>query len=321
MLVRQWAVFIHSTDNMFITASPTLIARLVEESLAAVVIIDEEGRIAYINAAMQTLSGYAAGEVVGQALTGMLPDGVVAQHQEYVSTYISSGKPSTVLGQVRAFAIKHRTGDMIPVEMKALDLGVADGKRYFGAFMEDLRPRRQMEADHAALLARLEHEALCDPLTGLGNRRAFGNEATLTVARAQRSQNDVTVAVADIDHFKKINDLHGHAVGDSVLAAISAVIRDAARASDFVARIGGEEFGLLLPAATPEKARRVAERIREAVMACQVTTPEGVQVKVTISIGLAQLTNGMELDDALALADGALYEAKNGGRNCVRLAR
>ena len=308
-------------DSMLDAAAPSLIARLVEESLDAVIIIDADGHIQYINAAMQALSGYAPGEVAGQDLSGLLPDGVSAQHQQYVITYITGEKPSTVLGQVRAFAIKHRTGDMIPVEMKALDLGVLEGVRYFGAFMEDLRPRRRMEAEHAALLARLEHDALCDPLTGLANRRAFGKEALLTVARAQRSQSDVTVGVADIDHFKKINDRHGHAAGDAVLAAISAVIKDASRASDFVARIGGEEFGLLLPAATPEKARRVAERIREAVMACRVTTPDGEQVKVTISIGLAQLRSGMSIEEALSMADEALYQAKHGGRNCVQVAK
>lgn len=295
----------------------TLIARLVDESLDAVTIIDQHGAIRYLNQAMCKLSGYAAQEALGQSLDTLLPPNIAAYHQHNLDAYLSASSPSRVLGKVREFAIRHRTGAMIPIEMKAVDLGVHEGERYFGAYMVDLRPRRQMEAAHAALLARLEQQALSDPLTGLANRRAFEAEAAQMAARAQRNASALTVGIADIDHFKKVNDQYGHPAGDLVLCEISRLIGRAARATDFAARIGGEEFGLLFPDASEEQARGVAERIREAVAGACITTADGDQLRVTISIGLASMEPGTALSDALAQADSALYRAKDKGRNRI----
>jgi len=190
--------------------------------------------------------------------------------------------------------------------------------RYFGAFMTDLRPRQQAEARNAALLAQLEQQALSDALTGLPNRRAFENEAMRMVVRAKRSGARITMGIADIDFFKKVNDEYGHPVGDEVLNAVSAVLTQAARASDFVARIGGEEFGLLFPDATPDTASAVAERMRSAVAGFPVLTSGGAQLKITISIGLAPFAGS--LSEALSNADKALYKAKGNGRNRVEQA-
>jgi diguanylate cyclase (GGDEF)-like protein len=204
---------------------------------------------------------------------------------------------------------------MIPVELKALDLGMHGEVHYFGAFMSDRRARQQSEAKNAALLEQLERQAMSDSLTGLPNRRAFEMEASRIVARAKRSGNAITVGIADIDHFKKVNDQYGHPVGDEVLNAISAVLSQASRASDFVARIGGEEFGLLFPDARPDTALAVAERMRRAVEAFPIKTSGGIELRITISIGLASYSGA--LTDALSKADKALYEAKNKGRNRV----
>jgi diguanylate cyclase (GGDEF)-like protein/PAS domain S-box-containing protein len=295
----------------------TLISRLVDESLDAVTIIDHAGTVRYLNHAMSTLSGYALADALGLPLDTLLPPNVAAHHQQNLANYLRTSGPSTVLGKVREFAIRHRSGELIPIEMKAVDLGIHDGTRYFGAYMVDLRPRRQMEAAHAALLARLEQEALSDPLTGLPNRRAFEAEAAQMAARAQRNASALTVGIADIDHFKKVNDRYGHPAGDVVLCEISRLIVHAARAADFIGRIGGEEFGLLFPDAAQDQARGVAERIREAVAGARIRTAEGDELRVTISIGLAGVEPGTALSDALAQADSALYHAKDKGRNRV----
>jgi diguanylate cyclase (GGDEF)-like protein/PAS domain S-box-containing protein len=270
-------------------------------------VIDEEGIIRYQNGAMQVLSGYAPGEALGQPLAGLLPAGLAGQHERYLRAYLDSCKQSSVLGQVREFAIRHRTGEMVPIAMKAIDLGLHEGKRYFGAYLEDLRARRRLEAEREALVARLEKQALSDALTGLPNRRAFDAEAVLTC-----------VGIADIDFFKKVNDRYGHAAGDAVLAAVASMIGQASRATDFVARTGGEEFGLLFPGIDSGTALVVAERIRAAVQREAIVTPDGTQVNVTISIGLAQLAPGAPFAEALSRADAALYEAKHLGRNRVR---
>ncbi len=294
---------------MIDTLPIAIISRLIEESIDAVLVIDDSGAIRYMNCAMQALSGYQPGEAIGQPLAGLLPESYGQ------GSGLDQANIGTLLGSAREFVIRHRTGDMIPIELKALDLGVVEAIRYFGAFMTDLRPQRQAEAKNAALLTQLERQAMSDTLTGLPNRRAFEAEAARMVARAKRSAAAITVGIADIDHFKKVNDEYGHPVGDEVLGAVSALIAQAGRSSDFVARIGGEEFGLLFPDAMPETARAVAERMRRAVAEFPIITSGGVHLNITISVGLAPFQG--TLTEALTHADGALYQAKHNGRNRV----
>jgi diguanylate cyclase (GGDEF)-like protein/PAS domain S-box-containing protein len=294
---------------------------LIEESLDAVLIIDGASVIRYANAAMAQLSGYAAEDLIGQPFNILVDPELVDDHDGYVSHYVASRRKSAVLGRVREFMLRHRSGEMIPISMKGVDLGETDGVRFLGAFMEDQRPRRALEARQRELLEQLEHQALTDMLTGLPNRRAYHNQARVAVARSRRSCAPVTVGVADIDHFKSINDRYGHAAGDQVLKELAEVIRKAARGSDVVARTGGEEFSLLFPDATVEQAVTVAERIREAVQAHEVETAGGNVLRVTLSVGLAQLppVDG-EFDATVGKADAALYRAKHGGRNRVETA-
>ena len=294
-----------------------LFSRLLEDALDAVIIIDEQCRIRYINGAMQALSGYASGELLGQTLNGLLPDAVGAQHDNHVINYIRSSRTSSVLGKIREFAVRHRDTQMIPIEMKALDLGVVDGMRYFGAFLLDVRERRELAAKNASLLAQLEQQALHDALTSLPNRRAYEAQAEQAMARAARSGAALSVGVADLDHFKKINDRYGHAVGDAVLRTVAQALRDTGRITDVAARLGGEEFGLLFPDASLHQAQQVAERIRAAVAAAITPLPDGRQLQVTISIGVASLMAGASLDAAMSDADKALYVAKHQGRNQV----
>lgn len=304
---------------MIDTLPAAIVSRLIEESLDAVVVVDEDGAIRYLNCAMQTLCGFPAGEAIGQPLAGLLPESFSNHPDASFTSLLETVYAANLLGGASEFVVRHRTGEMIPVEMKALDLGVVGTVRYFGAFIADLRQRHQAEAKNAALLAQLERQAMSDTLTGLPNRRAYENEAHRMLARARRSGAPITVGVADIDHFKKVNDQHGHATGDEVLSAVSAVIAQAARSSDFVARIGGEEFGLLVPDAMPETAHAVAERIRRAVADFPVVTSSGIVLSITVSIGLAQLEGN--LSESLSHADGALYQAKDAGRNQVREAQ
>lgn len=303
---------------MIDTLPISIVSRLIEESMDAVLVIDEHGIIRYVNGAMQTLSGYAPGEAIGQPIHGLLPDSFADHHEGYIQRFLDANNPATVIGTPREITFRHRSGEMIPIEMKGLDLGVVDAVRFYGAFMVDLRPRRQAEAKNAALLAQLERQAMSDTLTGLPNRRAFELEADRMVARARRSKGSITIGIADIDYFKRVNDQHGHPIGDEVLSAVSAVLSQSARSSDFVARIGGEEFGLLFPDATPDTALAVAERMRHAIEGFPVMTSSGVQLRITISIGLAPFAGS--LSDALSRADKALYGAKSKGRNRIEQA-
>jgi len=177
--------------------------------------------------------------------------------------------------------------------------------------------RREMEAKHAALLKQLEQQALTDTLTGLPNRRAFESEAARVMANAKREDWPVSIGVADIDWFKRVNDQHGHPAGDTVLRTVAQTIQNHVRAGDLCGRIGGEEFGLLFPHATVEQAAVIAERIRLALAATPIAASPNVTVNLTLSIGLSVLDVNRLLDAAIAAADAALYQAKLTGRNRV----
>lgn len=164
----------------------------------------------------------------------------------------------------------------------------------------------------------LEKLALTDPLTGLANRRAFLQALEAEISRVERHGRPASLLFLDLDHFKKVNDTHGHAVGDEVLAAFSQVLRRGSRRGDLAGRIGGEEFAVLLPATGLAPGTLVAERIRRSTEARPLgrTAPS----PVTVSVGVASTEGGAtpgEAGDLLRRADEALYRAKSEGRNRV----
>ncbi len=165
----------------------------------------------------------------------------------------------------------------------------------------------------AQLLAQQAHQ---DSLTGLPNRRAFEERIGVALQRVRDGKEVLSLAMMDIDHFKRINDQRSHAVGDEVLRRFAEVVGQACRADDFLARIGGEEFVLLLPGLGQEKALLACERVRAAVE--QSDLGEVAQgLPVTTSIGVMQATAEMSPDALMQAADAALYRAKHGGRNRV----
>ena len=157
----------------------------------------------------------------------------------------------------------------------------------------------------------LERYATVDELTGSPNRRVFLERLESEVNRCARLGTRLSVVFVDIDHFKRINDAHGHQVGDAVLKEIFARLEQSLRAYDFVGRYGGDEFVMALPGNDAEGGAAVAERLRESVQESAV----GKVSEVTISLGVAQLEQGMTAEGLLRNADMALYRAKNGGRN------
>jgi diguanylate cyclase (GGDEF)-like protein len=161
---------------------------------------------------------------------------------------------------------------------------------------------------------------MVDPLTGISNRRAFLQDANLLAKRHGSSPRPTAVLLADLDHFKSINDRFGHALGDRVLEIFTTAARQSVRGSDLVGRLGGEEFAAILHDTTRDKAVAVAERIREAFVS-QAQEVDGRPVCATVSIGLVHC-DGPVLDVAelLSQADQALYFAKERGRNRVEVA-
>ena len=169
------------------------------------------------------------------------------------------------------------------------------------------------------LHSQLKAQARTDPKTGVLNAGAWQGEAGLAIARAQRHREPLALLLADVDHFKRVNDTHGHLTGDAVLRTLATEMRQQVRESDLVGRFGGEEFVILLTATGAAEACQVADRIRRGASVVKVLTPDTI-VGVTVSIGVAELgTHGADLFELLAAADLALYRAKNTGRDRVCL--
>jgi diguanylate cyclase (GGDEF)-like protein len=169
---------------------------------------------------------------------------------------------------------------------------------------------------HAQLLA----ASRIDTKTGLLNASTWEREASAQIAQAVRMNTPLAVALVDIDHFKAVNDTHGHLVGDKALRAVTDALQSQLRGYDLAGRFGGEEFAVLLPQAREVDALNVAERLRAHIAAMSIPVdddnPTGPCVRLTISVGVASLDGeSRELTDLLAAADAALYHAKETGRN------
>ena len=161
------------------------------------------------------------------------------------------------------------------------------------------------------LLARLSAEARVDLLTGLLNRRGLEERASVELEFARRDQLSLGVIAFDIDHFKRINDEHGHDTGDRVLSRIGAILREEIRGTDIAARTGGEEFLVLLTRSSHDEAQAIADRVRSAISAASIA---GVY-RVTMSAGIAVSLAPHDLQPLLQAADRALYRAKRTGRD------
>lgn len=183
----------------------------------------------------------------------------------------------------------------------------------------ELALKQQLE-EISGLQAQLREQADRDPLTGLYNRRYFDASLARELARCQREDLPLSLVMIDIDHFKKINDQHGHQAGDMVLRTLADLLQHQVRASDIACRYGGEEFLVLLPSAPPEVARQRVDEWRQA-FAAQRVVAGGIAVRASLSAGVAGVPHHALAPEALLRrADEALYRAKSAGRDCVVVA-
>ncbi|MBA8877959.1 GGDEF domain-containing protein [Phyllobacterium myrsinacearum] len=169
------------------------------------------------------------------------------------------------------------------------------------------------------ILANISSVSETDVLSSLLNRRGFEGRARAALTRAQHLGNPISLIICDLDYFKQINDSHGHGTGDKVIAGFAAILRAVSDQEKVVARIGGEEFAVLLPGSISQAARQYAEDVRQAFAGFELAELAGGQ-SLTASFGIAESQSGEGLSSMMRRADHALYEAKKAGRNCVRIA-
>ncbi len=187
-------------------------------------------------------------------------------------------------------------------------------KDFIGTLMNQV----SVVIDNAVLHQRIQDMARTDGLTGLLNHRTFMDKIDAQFRQLDRDARPFSLLLIDIDHFKRINDTHGHPVGDVALKGIARIIGEMARSVDFVARYGGEEFAVGMYGSDSKGAEQMAERIRKSVE--QATIASGkTALRLSVSIGVASFIKGYQKEDLIAKADEALYEAKRTGRNRVHL--
>ena len=186
-------------------------------------------------------------------------------------------------------------------------------------FINQLKSFEQSLGGMQVLASHLEKHAVTDSLTGMINHEHVFNELQQAISKAQAEQAPLCVVMADIDHFKSVNDNHGHLAGDGVLKEVASRIKNSLRGFDIVGRYGGEEFLLILNRADLPTARMVAERIRSRIVATPIDLPDTL-LDVTISMGVAMVKPDEDVNSLVERADKALYNAKENGRNQVALA-
>lgn len=264
---------------------------------------DTQGVVQHVGPGVRRVLGYEPHEIEGHTAESYYPQS--KDRDAFKAAIMAHGEVSDFPGQM-----VRKDGTVIDISISSHALFDHNGA-FAGVegLYRDVTQRKNLERE-------LQRLATTDVLTGMANRRSFLEVAEATFQRARESHAPLTVLMLDLDHFKTINDRFGHLEGDRVLAEFAQATKHQLRASDTVGRLGGEEFGLLLPHTLPAEGADIATRILEAIRALELTDSNGQHYGVTTSMGLGTLSPGdRSLHDLLDRADQALYLAKRRGRN------
>lgn len=275
--------------------------RIIQDRVPATICdLTPDGRVTGLNAEFQAITGWPPAEWIGRDFVELLHPEDRPAVLELLRRTVRNDAPPALDVRMRA-----RQGGFVIASFTAVPVVKQGRVSDVVGIARDVTELRQLET-------RQRDTSRTDHLTGLGNRRACEEAITREVARAMRENASVVFVLFDLDHFKVVNDTHGHNVGDVVLRAVAGVLREASRSSDLVGRWGGEELLAILPRTELWAARPFAERVRAAVAAL-----DGLPCRVTVSAGMAEWTRGQDVPTVLARADARLYEAKRAGRNRV----
>ena len=293
------------------------LSELIEIIPDAALVVDLSGVVVLLNSLLARMFGYDKTELLGRPLDHLMPEETRAQHSLHVKHFFANGESRPMGRGLRLLGVR-KSGETFPVEIM-LSLIHLDDKAYAMAFVRDAT---QFKLTEEKIRRELEQErtmALTDHLTGLGNRRAFTQELEQDIDELRQFGWQFAICFIDVDNFKHINDNHGHDLGDKVLQEIAGLIRSGCRGTDFVARIGGDEFATIHPGATLDGALHVLERVRANIMADM----QAQNWPVTLSMGLCHCDRRdmtYTVSQILSAADRAMYEAKQQGKNQIRIA-
>jgi diguanylate cyclase (GGDEF)-like protein/PAS domain S-box-containing protein len=272
-----------------------------------------------VNPSTERIFGWEQDALIGKNVQVLMGEDDKKHHNDYLRHYLESGE-AHILGVGREAVGRRKDGTAFPIDLSVSEAKVDEGQFFVGV-IRDITERKAVEAELQAAKATAEEAATHDPLTGLWNHNRILEILMEEMARSDRQGSTVSLIMVDLDHFKMVNDGHGHVVGDEVLREIAERLERAVRSYDSVGRFGGEEFMVVLPGTIPADAEHAAERIRQEIGKTPIYTSAG-SLEVTASLGVVT-RHGELVNDATALlvaADTALYESKESGRNRVTIA-
>lgn len=282
---------------------------LTEHAQSILYTIDPAGRLTYVSPSWQALLGHPPDEVMGRDFRPFVHPEDVPLCEDFLARTLRERRVLPPL----TYRVWHRDGS-IRYHRSVLAPVFDDDGRLQAVVGNAIDVTTDIE-----LRAQLERVATHDALTGVANRRLFIEQVQREVERNRRNGAGLGLLMLDLDHFKDVNDTHGHAAGDAVLIAFVQRCRAALRPSDVLGRLGGEEFAAVLPQVSREQLQAVAERVRHEVARQPYALPDGTVRTVTVSIGAAVALPAEDSDALLQRADRALYAAKHGGRDRVVL--
>lgn len=279
-----------------------LLGQALDATQDAVMIANTEGEIVFVNHGFEQMTGYSRVEALGQRPSLLKSGQHDAAFYEGLWRAIRAGETFRA-----TFINRHKHGHLVHCEATVSPMRGPDGTvTHFVNLLRDQTARALTEQT-------LIEQAMHDSLTGLLNRRAGELQLERAFMTAREGRKSFCVILADVDHFKRVNDTFGHPAGDAVLRRVAETLRTGVRASDSAARWGGEEFLLILPYCQREAAMLQAERLRERVAGVD----QAAVGRVTVSMGVAELQPGETLSGLMDRVDQALYQAKHDGRNRV----
>jgi len=287
-------------------ARNNLLIAALEAAANGIVITDKNATVIWANPAFTRLTGYSPEEAVGLKPNNLVKSGLqnAAFYRDmWADLMLGQHWRGELINKRKNGSLYHEELSIAPVKNGAGEI------THFVGIKEDITVRKEMESQ-------LQKLASTDPLTGLANRRVFLEQLEQERAKVARLPHySAVLLMLDLDFFKRVNDGYGHAAGDAVLKAFAEIVRNTSRAIDVPARLGGEEFAILLSGADKNDALAMAERLREQVAETVIEHDAG-PVQITVSIGAAALSvNDSNSEAVLHRADTALYEAKDKGRN------
>ncbi|MCW8884072.1 MAG: sensor domain-containing diguanylate cyclase [Motiliproteus sp.] len=315
-------------------AEQSLLVQVFDRIALPTFVIDKDHVVRHWNSALEALTGLDRSEMIGSrnhwkpfyrsprpCLADLMLEG--GQDEEVLRYYKNKYLRSTLINDA------YEAEDFFPecgedgewLHFTAAPLHNSQGE-VIGAIetLMNISGRKKAELELIARERTYREQSITDSLTGLYNSRYFHQQLELAVANTERFERPFSLCFLDLDHFKQLNDNHGHLVGDKVLESFAEMVSSSLRKVDSGYRYGGEEFALLLPGTDENGAKLVAERIRQHLSDHHFQLERGKCLNASVSIGIAEYHSGDTVRGLLKRADQALYQAKDAGRDCVMVA-